>query len=91
MSRARDNKVGYSGRRVGKQIMRHSTKTAELLYTIADDVSDGDNDFRRTFRALNELTRSNLHLSDLGSAVVEGDMGAAELSGKFMLGEGGTD
>lgn len=91
MSRARDNKVGYAGRRVGKQIMRHSTNTAELLYVIIDDITDGDGDNRRAFKAANELTLRNMHLSDLGSAVIEGDLGAAELSGKFMLGEGGTD
>lgn len=87
-SRARDNKVGYSGRRVGKQIMRHSTNTAELLYIIADDIADGDNDFRRAHKAMNELTRSNLHLSDVGAGLVEGRLDVAEHSAALMLGEG---
>ena len=88
VSRANDNKVGYSGRRVGKQIMRHSTNTAELLYVIADDISDGDNDNRRAMRALHELTRSNLHLSDVGAGLVEGRLDVAEQSAALMLGEG---
>lgn len=89
MSRPTDNKIGYSGRRVGKQIMHHSTNTAELLYAIVDDITDGDNDFQRALKAANELTRSNLYLSDLGASFIEGDLGAAEQAGKRMLGEEG--
>ena len=87
MSRARDNKMGYSGRRVGKQIMRHSSNVGELLFTIADDILDGDNDFRKAQRALHDLSRSNLNLSDLGACLSEGDLGAAEAAGARMLGE----
>lgn len=87
MSRARDNKVGYAGRRVGKQLMKHSVNAAELLYIVLDDITDGDNDLRRATKAVNELNVRNAHLSDVGAEFVEGDFGAAEQAGKRMLGE----
>lgn len=83
--------VGYSGRRIGKQLLRHSEHQAELLYTVLDHLYGVHVDKVKAVRALNELTLANMYLFQLGAAFAEGDMGAAERSGKYMLGEGGTD
>lgn len=56
MSRARDTKLGYGAIRLGRQIMRHSDDTADRLLAIAEDILDGDGDFRTSLRIPNGRT-----------------------------------
>lgn len=87
MSRPSAHKIGYTARRVGKQIMRHSVHTAELLHEIIDDLTDGDSDSLRALKAANTLGLKNIHLFDVGAGLADADMHETEAAGKRMVGE----
>lgn len=85
MSRARDTKLGYGAVRVGRQIMTHSDATADRLLAIAEDILDGDGDFRASLRILNEMNAANNHLGSMGGNLMDGNLSAAEAAGARML------